>query len=197
MNETNSPRAILQIDAAQRLHRPVARLKAQRQLRYVDDAFRRGGVRCSMSARDRPWARCTACIWRARAASAGNGSRLTNRPRPLLASTLPSSNDDRAARQRVARQALHFDAFEHVVVDDRDLLVGADRLRRLRVPDDDVGVGAGQDRALARIEIENARDVGRGHGDEFVRRSAGPCRRRRSRAPACDPRGRRCRSGSW
>ena len=43
---------------------------------------------------------------------------------------------------------------------------------RLRVPDDDVGVGAGQDRALARIEVEDARDVGRGDGDEFVRRQA-------------------------
>src|SRR5580658_3531540 len=77
---------------------------------------------------------------------------------------------DFAARERIARQPGHFGPFEDVVVDDRNLGPGRDGLVGLGIPDRDVGVGAGQDRPLARIEIENAGDVGRGHGDELIRR---------------------------
>ena len=38
MNETNSPRAILQIDVAERLHRPVGGLEAQREPADLDRA---------------------------------------------------------------------------------------------------------------------------------------------------------------
>ena len=36
-----------------------------------------------------------------------------------------------------------------------------------RIPDHEIGVGADRDRALARIDVEDAGDVGRGHRDEF------------------------------
>src|SRR3546814_7332267 len=54
-----------------------------------------------------------------------------------------------------------------------DVLVmglGRDRLAGVGVPHHDVGIGADTDAALARIDIENARGVGRGDGDELLRR---------------------------
>ncbi len=40
----------------------------------------------------------------------------------------------------------------------------------MRVPDDEIGVGAGQDGALFRIDVEDAGNIGGGDGDEFVHR---------------------------
>ena len=40
---------------------------------------------------------------------------------------------------------------------------------------------------LLRIHAEDLGDVSRGHGDEFVGRETGPCRRQRSTAPATGP----------
>ena len=58
---------------------------------------------------------------------------------------------DLAAREGEARQAGDLLALEDVVVDRRLLACGRDGLRALRVPDDEIGIGADQDRALSRI----------------------------------------------
>ena len=36
------------------------------------------------------------------------------------------------------------------------------------IPDDEIGIGADGDRALLGIDVEDARDVGRGDGDELL-----------------------------
>ncbi|EGY01694.1 hypothetical protein AZA_75583 [Nitrospirillum viridazoti Y2] len=46
--------------------------------------------------------------------------------------------------------------------------LGGDGLGGRRVPHHQIGVGADGDRALARIDVEDLRGVGRGDLDEFV-----------------------------
>lgn len=55
---------------------------------------------------------------------------------------------DDAARQGEARQALDLLSFEHVVIDGRLLVFRADGLFPRRVPDDEIGIAADEDRAL-------------------------------------------------
>ena len=64
--------------------------------------------------------------------------------------------------------ALDRHAFKDVVVDLLELGASSDGLARLRIPDHDVGIGAGGDTALARVDIENLGGIGRGHGHELI-----------------------------
>src|SRR5690606_24040238 len=73
--------------------------------------------------------------------------------------------DDRhlPARHDEAGQTGDLDALEDVVIDRRLLLRGTDRFLAPGVPDHEVGIGANEDRALPRIEVEDLGDVGRGY----------------------------------
>src|SRR5450432_2146441 len=59
-----------------------------------------------------------------------------------------------ALAQGVGRVAAHGAALEDVEVALRELRLRRNRLRRLRIPQDEVGVGAFDDAALLRIEVE-------------------------------------------
>jgi hypothetical protein len=75
---------------------------------------------------------------------------------------------DLAGRQRGARQPRAGKAFEHIVVDAAYLLLGGDGLGGFGVPDHQIGVGTDRDRTFARVEVEDAGAIRRGHGDEFL-----------------------------
>ena len=92
------------------------------------------------------------------AAIAGRGAHLARPPGELA---VGDGRDRRAVADA---------AFEHVVFDPADLVLRRDRLGRRRVEDHEVRVRADRDRALARIDVEDAGDVGRGHGDELLAR---------------------------
>ena len=77
---------------------------------------------------------------------------------------------DIAARHGEARQALHLEALEDVVVDGGLLLGMGDGLLARWIDHDDIGVGPLKDRTLARIEVQRLGDVGRGRRDEFIHR---------------------------
>src|ERR1019366_4907273 len=81
-----------------------------------------------------------------------------------FAEELSAIHDDLAAREHGARVAGDFVAFEHGVIDAHVMSGGADGIERVGVPDDEVGVAAGGDFALAGIHAEDAR---RGGGGEF------------------------------
>src|SRR5450756_531781 len=81
-----------------------------------------------------------------------------------FAEELAAIHDDLAAREHGARVAGDFVAFEHGVIDAHVMSGGADGVERGGVPDDEVGVAAGGDFALAGIHAEDAR---RGSGGEF------------------------------
>ena len=90
-----------------------------------------------------------------------NAARLMNCPWPGLARELVAVDDHRAADDHRLGNAGHLDALEQVVVARRVVGLDRDRLLLRGVEDDDVGVAADRDRALARIEAEQLRRVGR------------------------------------
>src|SRR5579871_1854369 len=73
-----------------------------------------------------------------------------------------------AARQRDNGRADTVKTLEHVVVDPADLALGADGLAALRIPHHDISIGADADPALARIDIEDAGNVGGRHRDKLL-----------------------------
>ena len=66
--------------------------------------------------------------------------------------------------------ARHRHALEDVVVDLLVMGLGRDGAAGLGIPHHDVGVGADADRALARVDVEDLRGVGRGDPHELVGR---------------------------
>ena len=87
----------------------------------------------------------------------------TERPKPRVSGTSDAvAHDEAAAHQRVHRQALH----DRAAVQRRDpgerLQLGVvDRPFAVEIDDRDIGVGAGLDHALARIEAPDLRRIGR------------------------------------
>ena len=70
----------------------------------------------------------------------------------------------------MAGHAAHGLAFEDVEVDLLVMGLGRDGPCALRVPQDQVGIGADLQRALARVEVEDLRGVGAGQRDEVIDR---------------------------
>ena len=97
-------------------------------------------------------------------------SRWMNSPWPSCARISPSWTATWASRQGKARQAFHLLSLEYVVIDGGLLIGSFNRLRLLRIPDHDVGIGADKDGAFPRVAIQDFGDVCRGHGHKFVRR---------------------------
>src|SRR4029078_3608364 len=92
----------------------------------------------------------------------GENTPLREAPVPRAREDLAIVEDDGAAAERLARRARDLLAFPEVVVD-----VHEGRLRREDVltggvEDHDVGVGAGRQRALVRVDAEDLRERGRG-----------------------------------
>src|SRR5215831_4859761 len=75
-----------------------------------------------------------------------------------LAEELTVLDDDAAAREDMRRRADHLAALERRVVDAHVEGLLREDVALLRIPDDDIGIGADGERALARIEAE---DLGR------------------------------------
>ena len=96
-----------------------------------------------------------------------NFARRTNCPIPGFPTTSPPSTITLPRRSTVSDVADDLGALVEVVVRPRLLVRGRDQVPFLGVEDDDVRVGADRDRALARIEAEQLRRVGR--------RGARPC----------------------
>jgi hypothetical protein len=74
---------------------------------------------------------------------------------------------DLAGRKRGAWQPGTGEAFEDVVVDAADLFIGGNGLGGPRIEDHEIGVGTNRDRALARIDVEDARNIRRLDGVEI------------------------------
>ena len=79
---------------------------------------------------------------------------------------------DLATRDRDHRRAQASKTLEHIVVDAAQLAFGGDGFGCRWIPHHDVGVRARIDAPLSRIDIEDAGDIGRGHGDEFFPRQS-------------------------
>ncbi len=73
-----------------------------------------------------------------------------------------------AATQDEARKAGDLMTFEDVVIDSRLLGFSLDGLLAPRVPDDEIGIGPNQDRALFGVTVQDLGNVSGGNGHEFV-----------------------------
>src|SRR5271168_4437664 len=153
MNETNSPRPIFRSTPLSACTGPslVSKRSDTSAMSIAQSAIATAlslASGSSMSAGDR-FCCGEALVARKRLSVGGERLALDEAPASRFPRHLAFGGDDLAARQREARQALDLDAFEDVVVDHRQLLFRRDGLLGLRVPDDEIGVGPRQDRALA------------------------------------------------
>ena len=177
---------------AGRVEQPPRRLDLRRQVgaerargigepaREVDDEH--GGARAERDALPQPRPGVDlACLLVAHAGTATRPRReelladaraLDELARTRLADELVALDDHLAAHEHDLRGALYLSPLEQVVVDVGVVRGGGDRQLLVGIPDDDVGVGARRDRALARVEPEPLRDVRRDELDESVQRDA-------------------------
>ena len=128
--------------------------------------------------------------------SAAGLVRPTNCPKPRVPDEGAVADDGAAADEDGADRAGELEALVGRVVARVVEVGGAQRAPRRRVEQDEVGVAAGLDRALA-LEPEQAGRRRRQRRRPSARRSAGPSRRPRSRRSPAASRcpARRCRSG--
>ena len=83
-------------------------------------------------------------------------------PRPDAPDVLPFLDNQLAAREHLPGVALHFEAFEHRIIDAHVVRLRADQMLGFGIPHHDVGVASRRDRALLGIHAEDARRR-RGH----------------------------------